>query len=97
MDNDFEKHFSYGVTFLSNLTYYYSESPIELKHKIIGSIYPEKLIFDGKNYRTTISNSFVDLITSKSIEMGTKEKRQAIISDNLSKVAPPLGLEPRTP
>ncbi|HSZ71464.1 MAG TPA: zinc ribbon domain-containing protein, partial [Cytophagaceae bacterium] len=96
-ETNFQKHFSSGISFLSDLVYYYDLAPIELKHRMIDSIYPEKLIFDGIKYRTTKINSFVDLIASKSIKIDVKQKRQAIFSDDLSKVAPPLGLEPRTP
>jgi site-specific DNA recombinase len=42
---------------LENIGSLYSEGHIETKRAIIGSIFPEKLEFDGSNYRTTRMNS----------------------------------------
>ena len=96
-ETNLEKHFTYGISFLSNLTFYYDHAPIELKHKIIGSIFPEKLIFENEKYRTTKTNSLISLICSESGSKKGLKTRQAIISDGLSTWAPPPGLEPGTP
>ena len=45
-----------------NLDIAYEKADIQLKQQIIGSIFPEKLIFDGFNYRTTRLNEAVELI-----------------------------------
>ena len=95
-ETNLDKQLKYGINFISHLDYYYINAPLELKGKITSSIFPEKLIFDEKNYRTMNKNSLVSLICSDSIswKRGTKEK--AIIADGLSSVAPPSGLEPET-
>ena len=92
-----EKHFAYGITFLTHLPFYYDNAPIELKHKIVGSIFPEKLIFENEKYRTTKTNSLISLICSESMNKRGYKTKQAIISDGLSNWAPPPGLEPGTP
>ncbi len=38
------------------------EMPVNLKREIVSSIYPEKLVFDGFNYRTPRLNEAVWLI-----------------------------------
>ena len=60
-----------------------------MKHKIIGSIFPEKLIFDGKKYRTTKENLFLSLLSSKQRDLKLLEKRKATPVDGLSNWAPP--------
>ena len=95
-DTNLEKQLKYGINFISHLDYYYINAPLELKGKITSSIFPEKLIFDEKNYRTMNKNSLVSLICSDSMSWKSKDKEKAIISDGLSSVAPPSGLEPET-
>ena len=91
-----EKHFRFGLHLLTHIKYYFEIAPINLKHKIIGSIFPEKLIFDGKKYRTTKENLFLSLLSSKQRDFKLLEKRKATPEDGLSNLALPLGLEPRT-
>lgn len=47
---------------LSRLDTLYEEGTIVQKRQIIGSIYPEKLVFDGFQYRTARLNEAVRLI-----------------------------------
>ena len=47
---------------LENIGSLYQEGYIETKRAIIGSIFPEKLEFDGFNYRTTRMNSIASHI-----------------------------------
>ncbi len=58
-ETNLEAHMQKGLSILTQLSYYYNHAPIHLKQKIIGSIFPEKLIFNGNKYRTTKVNSFI--------------------------------------
>jgi site-specific DNA recombinase len=51
-----------AVSNLAHLDELYNEGDVKRKRVIIGSIYPEKLIFDGFQYRTTRVNEAVELI-----------------------------------
>ncbi|WP_370443898.1 recombinase family protein [Terrimonas sp.] len=51
-----------AVSNLSRLDILYDEGTVTQKRQIIGSIYPEKLVFDGFQYRTTRLNEAVRLI-----------------------------------
>lgn len=93
-ETNLDKYFHQGVTMLTDLKDRYQEASLHLKHKIIGSIFPEKLIFDGENYRTTKINSFVELISSNSAVLKKGGKKKATIAGGLSNLAPPLGDEP---
>ncbi len=66
------------------------------KREIIVSIFPEKLIFDGFNYRTTRLNEAVRLIYN--MDAAFEENKNGT-NDNfphLSHQVIPLGLEPKT-
>ena len=96
MDTEFDKHVRSGLVLLRDLIKYYDASDVPMKQKIVGSIFPEKLIFDGESYRTSKLNSFVSLISSGSVSCDGSKIEQATKTSGLSKMAPPLGLEPRT-
>ena len=92
----FQKYIDYGLLFLYNMKDYYRNSNLETKQKIIGSIFPEKIIFFENKYRTTQSNELLRLIALNINDLEDKGNKKAAISSGLSKKAPPLGLEPRT-
>ncbi len=84
---------------LYKLVALYEEGTVTQKRQIIGSIYPEKLVFDGFRYRTTRLNEAVRLIYT--LDKGfceTKNRRDNDISC-LSGEVDPTGIEhsSRTP
>lgn len=59
---------------LLNLDKYYVTKNTEVKQKIIGSMFPEKLTFENNEYRTTKTNEAVELICP--IDKGLGKKRR---------------------
>ena len=51
------------ISNLSQLGYLYETGTITQKRKIIGSVFPENLTFDGFEYRTTRVNEAIEYIT----------------------------------
>ncbi|MFC6098355.1 recombinase family protein [Flavobacterium qiangtangense] len=92
----FQKYYNYGLTFLYNMKEYYRSADVEVKQKIIGSIFPEKIIFFKNSYRTTQVNELLSLVALNINELGKTKNGQTTISSSLPIMAPPLGLEPRT-
>ena len=74
----------------------YNPFTIEQKRKIIGSIFPEKLIFDGEHYRTTRVNEAVRMMFAIDEAFRQKENGTNLSFEDLSHQVIPLGLEPRT-
>ena len=72
---------------------YYRNASTTVKSKIIGSIFPEKLIYSEKQYRTTKVNEVLALILNTSEAFKTKQPNNKV---RLSSVAPESGLEPET-
>ena len=95
-DKEFGTYLKFGISFLNGLSTYYETSNSKIKKMIIGSIFPEKLVFDGKNYRTLKDNAFLQLIFNNNNASEDIKKEKVILSNDLSCKAPPLGLEPRT-
>jgi hypothetical protein len=60
-ETKFEKHFRFGINILTNLEDIFSKAPIEIKQKIIGLFFPEKLEYENGNYRTTKINQVLEL------------------------------------
>ena len=53
----------------------FRDAPVKVKIKLLGSIFPEKIEFDGKNYRTNGYNKVLDLIFRETNKLrGNKNK-----------------------
>lgn len=57
-----DKSLDRALKYIENIPKMYSEGEINTRRGIIGSIFPEKLEFDGKTYRTTRMNVIVNYI-----------------------------------
>ncbi len=64
-DTAFEKHARYGMSLLKDLTWYFQEAEPQARRKLLGSIFPAKLIFQDGNYRTSALNPALALILQK--------------------------------
>lgn len=73
------------------------EAPVELRIKLLGSIFSEKIEFDGTNYRTKKYNKVLDYIYLQINDLqGLKEKDGENFS-TLSVLVPEAGIEPAQP
>ena len=83
-----------AVTTLSQLQMLYNVSDTGMKRNIIGSIYPEKLCFDGLHYRTAKINEAARLIFLINSELGVKKNRTKLDFSSLSDSVATRGIEP---
>ena len=86
-----------GLDNLFQLDAIYESGSIEVKHQVIGSIYPEKLCFDGEHVRTTRINEAVRIIYMLSEELRGNKKGQSGDFSTLSSQVGKTGFEPATP
>ena len=95
-NNDFNKNLEQGISVISNTKESYENAGVAGKIRIAGSIFPEKLYFDGKKCRTTRINEVLRLmlLTNSS----NKSKKNGQLSDylELSDQVENIGLEPIT-
>ncbi|RYD75872.1 MAG: recombinase family protein, partial [Sphingobacteriales bacterium] len=96
LGNDTAEKIEYTLSLLQNFQKIISDSPVVVKDKLLCSIFPEKLEFDGRNYRTQKMNSAMEIFALKYNELGLYKNEKADISAGLYNEAPPLGLEPKT-
>ncbi|HEY4209625.1 MAG TPA: hypothetical protein VGM31_22520 [Puia sp.] len=67
----------------------YENGSIEVKRQVIGSMYPEKLSFDGEQLRTTRINEAVRIIYTMGAGLSENEKGQ---SGNISALSSQVGM-----
>lgn len=74
-----EPKLDYAISLINNLDKYIRDAPVEVKLKLIGSIFDGKIEFDGKTYRTDSYNKVLDLIYQQTNELRgvRKENREA--------------------
>ncbi len=80
---------------LSRLDKLYDDADTNRKREIIGSMYPEKLTFDGLSYRTSRLNEAVELIYKLGEGFSENEKGQICKKADLSLLVGLPGFEPR--
>ena len=95
-ESTYDRFIKRGFNLLSNLSACYHKYDSSVKQKILGSIFPEKLVITEKIFRTTRIDKAVSLISVgiNGLEITENEKAEEI-SDFL-KQAPAAGLEPAT-
>ncbi len=59
---NFKEHLKYGATILRNIDLFYQNASLSEKQLIIGSVFPEKLIFEKNKFRTNRMNEAVVLM-----------------------------------
>lgn len=83
-----------GLDNLLKLDYIYETGDIEKKREVIGSMYPEKLTFDGFVLRATRVNEAVRFIYMMNSELGVNKNRTNGKNSNLSCQVGMAGFEP---
>lgn len=90
-DSNFMQYVKYGFSLLKDLRKYYEISSIEIKQKILSSIFPGKLIFEDNKCRTPKVNKVLKLLTSNINELGEIKKGKKSVSEKLYLRASPRG------
>ncbi|MBN2105222.1 recombinase family protein [bacterium] len=93
-DTNFMNYVEYDFALLYHLKDYYLQADTITKQKIVSSLFPEKLIYEDKKYRTPKVNEVLSILTNNINELGEIKKGKNPNSENLSLRASPRGLEP---
>ncbi len=89
-----EPKLEYAMTLISNMESLVDDAPTECKMKVLGSMFPQKIEFDGENYRTASYNKVLDLIYQQTNELRGLKKVMEGKPFDLSSSVPGTGLEP---
>ena len=91
---DTQINFSFNL--LKDLDFYYLNASARFKGNILGSIFPENLVYFNKNYRTQNSDSVISLIANIAKVSGGTKIQKVTNNGDQSLSAPREGLEPPT-
>jgi site-specific DNA recombinase len=83
-----------AIDSLTSLDELYIKADVKKKRQIIGSIYPEKLTFDGFHYRTIRLNEAVELIYKLGEGFSENDTGEIDVKTNFSCLVDPYGFEP---
>ena len=84
----------YSLNIIANLGEFFKWAGTEVKIKLLGSIFPEKIEFDGKNYRTKNFNSLLKLIYKETKQLRRIKKKLSPEFSGDNGQVPEAGLEP---
>ncbi len=90
-ETGFMKYCRFGIPLLSNLSEFYMNANVEIKQKLLGSIFPAKLHFRENSYRTTPLNSSLALIPQKNKGLENEKTGQILFEESLSGGMPMTG------
>lgn len=68
MDSDYHRYLNYGFNILRDLDKYYLEADIEIKGKLLSSVFPGRLVYENGNYRTNGANNIISLLSGEIAE-----------------------------
>ena len=89
-----EPKLNYSINLINNIDSYMRDAPVGVKIKLISSMFPEKIEFDGKTYRTNSYNKVLDLIYQQTNELRGVEKESGESFSTISASVPRPGVEP---
>ncbi len=78
----------------TNIQLHYKTANINEKRKLIGSMYPKNLCFDGTGHRIPYLNQPLSLIVQINKQLQSIKKGEKLSFDNLSPQVAPRGFEP---
>lgn len=90
-ETGFMKYCRFGIPLLSNLSGFYMNASVEIKQKLLGSIFPAKLHFRENSYRTTPLNPALALILQKNKGLENEKTGQILFEESLSGELPISG------
>ena len=93
--SNIEPKLNYSINLINNIDSYIRNASVGVKIKLISSMFPEKIEFDGKTYRTNSYNKVLDLIYQQTNELRGVEKKSGESFSTFSASVPRPGISYR--
>lgn len=93
--SNIEPKLNYSINLINNIDSYIRNASVGVKIKLISSMFPEKIEFDGKTYRTNSYNKVLDLIYQQTNELRGVEKKSGESFSTFSASVPRAGTSHR--
>jgi DNA invertase Pin-like site-specific DNA recombinase len=78
----------YSVNIIANLGFFMKDAPVKVKCKLLSSMFPQKIQFDGEKYRTQSYNQVLDLIFQETKKLREYEEKESEKSEAVSHSVP---------
>ena len=91
---DLDKYISFGLTFLTNLDIFYEKASIEVKVKLLGSYFTDKLYIEKNNLRTPTFSKAITLLSKYNKTFKELENKKGRTYKSSSRLVPGVGIEP---
>ena len=82
------------ITLIANIEKHLKDAPTDVKMRLIRSMFPEKLTYDGNSHRTGRVNSVLNVIVQQTKELRYGKKKKATESFDSIALVPHIGVEP---
>lgn len=73
--DDYGQYINGGIDLIRNMSGFFANADLQAKQQLIGSIFPEKLIFENNTYRTTQFLTSFNRILALGAAIGVEKKR----------------------
>ncbi|MCD4735114.1 MAG: zinc ribbon domain-containing protein [Bacteroidales bacterium] len=93
---ELEKDLKNVLNLMENIDNLYTEAPVEVKQRMIGSIFPGNLEIVDERVRTTEVNEAMELICNNSKALGKAQQKKLSKNEQLSRLVAGTGFEPMT-
>ena len=93
-EDDYQQYLDKGIPMLQNIDKHWLAADLNGKQHIVGSIFPQKLVFEKNSYRTIGENPVLALIAATGAGFGVSQKRKGQHFADLSTWVPRNGFEP---
>ena len=94
VDEDLFEYLETSCNLIKNMDEAYRKASLDLKHLIVGSIFPGKLIFEENKYRTNRLNEVVSLLCLGDNDLQENKKGHSMKNHKVSSLVVPTGIEP---
>ncbi|MFM7023297.1 MAG: hypothetical protein ACKOXB_09985 [Flavobacteriales bacterium] len=85
-----------SLSYLTSLAERFTNASFNFKRRLIGSIFPQKVIFENETYRTIGTSTLIESIFLKINHLQAEKTRGGTKKSVPPTLAPPPGLEPGT-
>ena len=92
--NKIEPQLKYSISLIDNIDKFFQYAPADAKIRALSSIFPEKIEFDGKKFRTDNFNQVLSLIYQQTNELRGLNKKSEESFSTFPASVPGAGVEP---
>ena len=75
VETNYERYVAYGFGLVTNLAAYFDAAPFDVRQKMIGLMFPERMTYEGGTFQTTEMNPVLALLSGIGKREGGKEER----------------------